>query len=1173
MNESLKDEIAIREYLLGRVADERELEQFEELLFGDDEFCSLAEIAEDALINDFVLGRLNGRDRADFVKTLDLDADRRSKVAVTREIAARAPQTEMAPSIWDSVRAFFASPLVAGAFALILIAAFGIWIVLRDNRPNDLAELRSIYKTERPVESRIADFDYAPLVVTRGAAEEREKNRLRIIENNLLTAVEREPKSAAAHHALGVFYLTQRKFDDAHRELERAVGLDDRNAVYLNDLGSAFLEKSRQISKTERADLLTSANESFASSLALDPNFAAALFNRSIVLQELGLREKAIESWNRYLTVDSTSRWADEARQRVSQLTSATSNFKTAETVFAETSSAFRAGDADLLWRLYSESKEIVSGVWLPGQLVDRIVEAKGLDDGTTANEALELLSKIGEMEIERNRDRFVSDAAEYCRRLKLGSLSGALRSRKNLAAARRQILERRFDLAGSSLEDALKTARRSGNETDVLLLRFLLAFNLRDRGKLIESHAAFDQLLVSARARSYRFLEVRILNAISEISFKTNDLSNAIRFARQSAQLAVLTGDTLMVEKNVANLGSCYQSVGDAESGLREISALLSAEDRQYESKLQTLRNLWYAASLLRDLGRLRTAIDFGDEALRLSANDDSLVFDSTVELGLTSLELGDVDSAFEYAKRNRAIADSFDDPEAKKLAIADSSLQLAHMQRIAGRCEAAIIEYSNAIDAFRALDGYSVDDYLAKSSRIRCLLRLGLLDQFESSLNEVRDLFERYRQVLENERNRTTFFDREQGIAAIESEFRMDRGDIEGSFDAIESSKARSLLDLVEKKGRYEPGQNAVIFNGSSTPLKLREIQSRMPEAAQLVQYAVFDGRVAAWVVTREKIESAVVQASNAEVADAVRDFLQEVTPEATLAGKANERMYRLLFAKISRLIDPDKLIVFIPDGEFHAVPFAAIRSPETGRYLVEDHSLQYAASATLFVLLTESANRSAGAERLFAAGNPAFSGRMHPRLGDLPAAAREAAEVARMYPESRVLLGDRVTKADFFERLAGANTLHFAGHYEHSTASALYSRLILAQPESSVEESDGEIPGAEILQRGAANLRLVVLSACETGIDRHFRGEGAIGIARTFIAAGAEVVVATGWKVESESTADLMIAFHRNRSEKRMRTVDALRAAQIAQIKDGRSNPYYWAAFSVIGGLSDF
>ena len=62
MNESIKNESSIREYLLGRVSDETRLAEYEELLFLDEEFCTLAEIAEDALINDFVFGRLSEKD-------------------------------------------------------------------------------------------------------------------------------------------------------------------------------------------------------------------------------------------------------------------------------------------------------------------------------------------------------------------------------------------------------------------------------------------------------------------------------------------------------------------------------------------------------------------------------------------------------------------------------------------------------------------------------------------------------------------------------------------------------------------------------------------------------------------------------------------------------------------------------------------------------------------------------------------------------------------------------------------------------------------------------------------------------------------------------------------------------------------------------------------------------
>jgi CHAT domain-containing protein len=100
------------------------------------------------------------------------------------------------------------------------------------------------------------------------------------------------------------------------------------------------------------------------------------------------------------------------------------------------------------------------------------------------------------------------------------------------------------------------------------------------------------------------------------------------------------------------------------------------------------------------------------------------------------------------------------------------------------------------------------------------------------------------------------------------------------------------------------------------------------------------------------------------------------------------------------------------------------------------------------------------------------------------------------------------------------------------------------------------------------------LVVLSACETGFERYDTSEGAIGIARTFLALGAPVVVASQWKVDSEPTKDLMIAFHRNRTTNRLSSAESLRQAQLELLRNGQTQaPYYWAAFSLYGGYTNY
>ena len=97
--------------------------------------------------------------------------------------------------------------------------------------------------------------------------------------------------------------------------------------------------------------------------------------------------------------------------------------------------------------------------------------------------------------------------------------------------------------------------------------------------------------------------------------------------------------------------------------------------------------------------------------------------------------------------------------------------------------------------------------------------------------------------------------------------------------------------------------------------------------------------------------------------------------------------------------------------------------------------------------------------------------------------------------------------------------------------------------------------------------------MLSACETGSEIYNKSEGAIGIARTFLALGAPMVIASNWQVDSEPTKDLMIAFHRNRKEKGMSSIESLRQAQLAMRSGEKAAPFYWAAFSLFGGYGDY
>ena len=155
--------------------------------------------------------------------------------------------------------------------------------------------------------------------------------------------------------------------------------------------------------------------------------------------------------------------------------------------------------------------------------------------------------------------------------------------------------------------------------------------------------------------------------------------------------------------------------------------------------------------------------------------------------------------------------------------------------------------------------------------------------------------------------------------------------------------------------------------------------------------------------------------------------------------------------------------------------------------------------------------------------------------------------------------------------------ADVVNLATHYVVDPRSPMRSMLVLAKEpgRSEREESDGGLRASEVYRLKLPRTRLVVLSACQTGIERSYSGEGAIGIARPFIKAGVPLVVASLWPVDSEATAELIVKFHERRA-RGLSSVEALTQAQRELIENSNGRfrePYYWSAFSAIGGLASF
>jgi CHAT domain-containing protein len=226
----------------------------------------------------------------------------------------------------------------------------------------------------------------------------------------------------------------------------------------------------------------------------------------------------------------------------------------------------------------------------------------------------------------------------------------------------------------------------------------------------------------------------------------------------------------------------------------------------------------------------------------------------------------------------------------------------------------------------------------------------------------------------------------------------------------------------------------------------------------------------------------------------------------------------------------------------------------------------------------------NATTALHTLVAFGNPAIGNEMAERvktvfmdekLAPLPEAERQVKSLGQLYGSrrSKIYIGAEAQEERVKAEAGHYRILHLATHAILNDASPMYSQVVLAQPRANGID-DGLLEAWEIMKLDL-KAELVVLSACDTARGRVGAGEGVIGLSWALFVAGCPTAVVSQWKVESASTTELMVGFHRNLKsaadspKHNGGNAEALRRAALKLLRSKQYNhPFYWAAFVVVG-----
>lgn len=292
-----------------------------------------------------------------------------------------------------------------------------------------------------------------------------------------------------------------------------------------------------------------------------------------------------------------------------------------------------------------------------------------------------------------------------------------------------------------------------------------------------------------------------------------------------------------------------------------------------------------------------------------------------------------------------------------------------------------------------------------------------------------------------------------------------------------------------------------------------------------------------------------------------------IKVVPTEEHIYKKHLQKLHEILIQPIADLLpnQPDKHIIFIPQGDLFFVPFAALQDKK-GQYLIEKHTIATAPSIQVLDLLYQRKQQNQGLVKdVLIVGNPIMPtkplqpGENPPETFNLPGAEQEAKQIAGIF-KTQALTGKAATETAIVQRMPQAKIIHLAVSNISNKEGEFSDVLALGTS----EQDDGWLTSEEIIN---LNLKaeLVVLSGSDTAIGQ-VTNDGVIGLSRSFFTAGATSVIGSLWSVSDRETAFLMTEFYQELS-KNPDQAAALRQAMLTTMK---KYPYSmnWAGFILIG-----
>ncbi|GGG34508.1 CHAT domain-containing protein [Bizionia arctica] len=346
--------------------------------------------------------------------------------------------------------------------------------------------------------------------------------------------------------------------------------------------------------------------------------------------------------------------------------------------------------------------------------------------------------------------------------------------------------------------------------------------------------------------------------------------------------------------------------------------------------------------------------------------------------------------------------------------------------------------------------------------------------------------------------------------------------------------------------------------------TNFEISDIQKQLQlDQAILVDYFYGQHAIYQFIISEKSTDFQKIElnaASKSEITNFIHLFDNASVINNNIDAFSAQAFKMYTFLNLDETLTAKNLII-IPDGLLNFIPFEALLTEKTQSmnfstmpFLVVKQQVVYNSNVR-FYLEKPMVSINQKVLGVF----PVFKNTNQPLSYSI-----EEAKALKEETGATIFIDSQATKSHFIQSASKYNVLHISTHatsgdFRNPATMAFYDEPMLLNEFYSLN----------------INPNLVVLSACETGVGKIQKGEGAMSIARGFQYAGAKNILFSQWQINDASTATLMTYFYKQYKKtgsasiaNRLSKLDYLQDNSISNIK---KSPYYWSAFVYYGTLS--